>query len=335
MTSDEYEASSNEYRQSLEFLNQNMHRNYPVQDTCVVQTADGIYLPSSFIVDCQLLIPCSPDQQAGIDTSRFFISAVNRYTNSFQILIGYQPEGGEAFACACSTAIVIVDGGIYPMSVPLTAASGIPDNELYAPLLGLSGTLWIGTMANMTDLGSLSFTYATAALNSTCIVKTLTSTVTNLTVVDATGATVAELTGGVTLQMDESIELSYDSSTGTLQIGVAEEWLQTQLRNIVNSAAGAAIKTINGQSPDTEGNFVIAGLDCVSIKEVQDTNSITVSNPCSKPCCSDDSGDLADIRSSQDLLTDKVDRISENLNSFINSINNVETRLPSLVASRK
>ena len=87
--------------------------------------------------------------------------------------------------------------------------------------------------------------------------------------------------------------------------------------------------------PDDSGNFTISGLDCTDIKNVSGTHSLTVSNPCSKPCCSEDSGDLADIKDAQRSLQDKVDRISNELNTFINGINNVETRLPSLVASRE
>ena len=88
--------TSIENGQALEFLNQNMHRNYPIQDTCVVATADNVYLPSSFLVDCQIIIPCETQElRNGIDTSRFFVSAVMHYTNSVQVIISYQPDGSE------------------------------------------------------------------------------------------------------------------------------------------------------------------------------------------------------------------------------------------------
>lgn len=333
--------TSIENGQALEFLNQNMHRNYPIQDTCIVATRDDngqyqVYLPSSFLVDCQIIIPCETQElRNGIDTSRFFVSAVMHYTNSVQVIISYQPDGSDAFPCACSSAIVLSDGAEqYPIVVTLTPASGIPDSDEYTPLKALEGSLWIGSTANMSNLGSLNFNYADAQLNPTCIVKNLSAPITSLTVLDATGATVAVLTGDVVLQMDSSMELDTQTA-GTLKIGVSNTWLQTKIDEIISSATGSAIKQINGQRPDDNGNFTITGLDCTTVEAMTGTSSITISNPCAKPCCGDDSGDLEDIRSSQKVLQSKVDRLSENLNTFINSINNVETRLPSLVASRK
>ena len=43
---------------SLEWLNSNMHRNYPIVDNTVVEAnTPGVYLPSSFLVDLQLIVP--------------------------------------------------------------------------------------------------------------------------------------------------------------------------------------------------------------------------------------------------------------------------------------
>ena len=323
----------------LEFLNQNMHRNYPIQDTCVVKTANNVYLPSSFLVDCQIIVPCLSDQQSGIDTGRFFVYSVQQYTSSVQVIIGYQPETGDPFPCAASAAIVLSEEAQppYPATVTLTPAAGIPDNtenQNWDPLRKLSGTIWIGTTAGMSNLGSLAFAYDDAKLRSTCIVKTLIveTLVRSLTIVDVNGTTLTELSGDVTLQAGEGIQIAL--AGGTLSISADEDWVESKIHNILTTA-GAPIQTINGQKPDNSGNFTISGLDCLDVKSYSGTNGIGVSNTCSKPCCSEESGDLADIRSMQDNLEGKVDRISENLNSFINSINNVETRLPSLVASRK
>ena len=324
--------------QLQEFLDQNMHRNYPIQDDCVVQAVDGTYLPSSFLVDCLITIPCTDDEQQAIDSSRFFVSSVNHYTNSVQVVISYQPEGGEAFQCAVSTAIVL-DSSVsqsFKAKAKLTPASDIPDDVVYAPLKNLDGTLWIGTTADLVNLGTQRFIYANAALRSTCIVKNLeiTDIVSTLTVLDSAGVPLATLSGNITLQTDGSVILEFDPVTNTLTIGVNDTWLNGKLNTLFNGA-GTPIKKINGQSPDANGNFTVSGLDCLDVKEFTGTNGIGISNTCSKPCCGEDSGDIADIQISQQSIKDKVDRISENLNSFINSINNVETRLPSLVASRK
>ena len=71
---------------SLEWLNSNMHRNYPIVDNTVVEASTpGVYLPSSFLVDLQLIVP----YVEGLDASKFFISSVTRNADSFQITIGY------------------------------------------------------------------------------------------------------------------------------------------------------------------------------------------------------------------------------------------------------
>lgn len=324
--------------QLLEFLNQNMHRNYPIQDSRIVQATDGTYLPSSLLVDCQILIPCLPDQVSGIDTARFFVSAVMKYTNSVQVIISYQPPDAFAFACATSSAIVLVDDpdNPYPAVVTLTPAADIPDDAEYAPLKSLTGTLSIGSTANMSNLGSLYFTYDHGLLYQTCIVKNLVvqDVVAGLNIVDTNGVSLGVLTGTVTIQSGPGVQLIVDTNNNTLKIQADDGWVTTQINSIL-STAGSPIKKINGQKPDSSGNFTLAGLDCLEVRAVPDAHSITINNPCSKPCCSEDSGDLADIRAAQDNLGDKVSRISENLTIFINSINNVETRLPSLVASRE
>ena len=94
---------------SLEWLNSNMHRNYPIVDNTVVEAnTPGVYLPSSFLVDLQLIVP----YVEGLDASKFFISAVTRNADSFQITIGYLiSEVGAnvrmGFDCAVSSAIPV------------------------------------------------------------------------------------------------------------------------------------------------------------------------------------------------------------------------------------
>ena len=315
----------------LEFLNQNMHRNYPIYDNCVPRTTDNVYLPSSFLVDCKIIIPCDTEQMNQIDTSRFFVSDVVFYTNSVQVLIGYQPDGDSAYVCASSSAIVLSDNPDqpYPAEIVLGPSGNPPDGS---PLKNLSGKLWIGSTANMVNLGSLHFEYDNTKLSSSCIYKTPMSPVSSIRVLDSAGSVVAVLSGEVTIQASTGLLVSFDE--GVLSIGIDTAWLDDEINGMIDDS-GSFIKTINGQRPDSTGNFVIAGIDCLTVSDNDNSSSLTVSNTCSKPCCGDESGDIADIRSAQDLLKDKMNRISSNLNTFINSINNVETRLPSLVASRK
>ena len=87
---------------SLEWLNENMSRNYPVVGT------GSSNLPTSFLVDIQLIIP----YMENVDTSRFFISGISRTGDSLQVTIGYlisdpSAEVATGFDCAVSTGIPI------------------------------------------------------------------------------------------------------------------------------------------------------------------------------------------------------------------------------------
>lgn len=322
--------------QALEFLTQNMHRNYPIQDTCIVESDDGTYLPSSFLVDLRLNIPS--EDTVNIDTSRFFISAVNHYTSSVQVVISYQPAVGNAFECACSSAIVTTGGGAYPEEVPVTPAAGIPEGATYEPFRNMTGTLYIGTTADMVNLPSLKFSYENAAINPTCVVRTIfvQGFTTSITLLDEDGELVATLGGDAKIQAGPGIlfSLATGTATPTVLVSVDMDWLASQVQEAVEDA-GTPIKQINNVLPDSEGNIIIRGLDCTSVDTIGNANSITISNTCSKPCCGEDSADLVDIKNSQQTLSTQVDRLTQSINSFIISLNNVETRLPSLVASRK
>lgn len=322
--------------QALEFLNQNMHRNYPLQDTQIVVSEDGVYLPSSFLVDLKMSIPCALSDTT-IDTSKFFVSAVTRYSTSLQVIISYMPESGEPFACACSMAIVETTGD-YPAMVTLTPAAGIPENtdeENWDPLRNLTGELWIGSTRELENLGSLSFTYDHAAINSTLITKVVhvSEIVSSVTIVDDSDTVIGTVSGEVKLHAGDGIDFELDPMTNTLTIKVDETWLSEQIQDIMTTEIGTPLKSINGVEPDLDGNININGLDCTEVQNV--AYGISISNSCSRPCCGEDSNDIADIRSSQELLSDQVSRITQSLNAFILSLNNVETRLPSLVASRK
>lgn len=326
--------STYEESHALEFLNQNMHRNYPIKDDCIVVAADGTYMPSSFLVDCRIDLRCEPGVNSGIDTTRFFVSAINHYSGSVQVIISYQPENADPFPCACSSAIVY---GTQEARVELTPAAGIPDGTQWDCLRGLTGGLWIGMTTGLENIGSLNFTYEHATINQVCIIKNLivTQIIKGLTVVDISGHTYA-LTGDVVLESGNGVKFDYDPMTSKITMSVDEDALATMVSDIMdnlNVDGYKAIRTINSVKPDSNGNFKISGLDCTDVGNA--THGITITNPCSKPCCGDDSGDITDIQIAQQSVKDKVDRLTQNINALIISLNNVETRLPSLVASRK
>ena len=321
--------------QLLEFLNQNMHRNYPIQDSCIVQSDSGEYLPSSFLVDAKINVPVTRDD-ASIDVTRFFISAVEHYTESVQVMISYVGDNGTPFVCGVTGAIVLTasSGDAYPTTVEIVPGGEIPDDPVYAPLREISGQLYIGSTFEMANLGSLKFSHRNAALWPTCINKMLQNVVdtTKIVVLDPDGDTI-DITGTIYLRPGDGIVFRYDSADNSVEIKIDQVWLRRKIKQIMASGRGMPIMTINGKAPDAEGSFWINGLDCTNVGDA--VNGITISNPCSKPCCGEDSGDVAEIKAAQELLADKIRRVSTNIDALIISMNNAEARLPSLVASRK
>ena len=317
--------------QSLEFLNQNMHRNYPLLDTQVVTSEDGVYLPSSFMVDLKMSIPCKLGN-TDIAATRFFVSAVTRYSASVQVVISYQYDAEHSFECACSPEIVLADGS-YPAVVTLTPAAGIPSDAKWDPLRSLTGELWIGSLQEMANLSSMKFTYEHAAINPTLITKIVRVDEIVSSVDVMVGDTLlGTVSGAVKLKAGDGISFELDTDTNELTIKVDDAWLEDQIQDIMTDI-GTPLRSINGVTPDSAGNLNIGGMDCTDVNNV--AYGIAISNPCSRPCCGDDSGDVADIKASQELLKDQVERLTQSMNAFIISLNNVETRLPSLVASRK
>lgn len=331
---------------SLEWLNSNMHRNYPIVDNTVVEaTTPGVYLPSSFLVDLQLIVP----YVEGLDASKFFISAVTRNADSFQITIGYLiSEVGAnvrmGFDCAVSSAIPVdtVFSG-EPYMVRLAAITtdatytsstytyGIPAG--YEAMRNIRGAVYIGTCSDMTDVGAMSFIYENAAIMPTCVyIEDPTNTLSSIRIMDSKG-TDATLTDDITINLENGIiaEVSPDKDTVTFKMD--PDFVERRLNELVQEAFGDSIKTINGIGPDATGDFQLVGLDCTNIASTE--SGLTISNPCAKPCCDSDGVDSADILKALTDIAAAKDVLNNYYTSMATNVNSLQARLSSLIASRR
>ena len=332
---------------SLEWLNSNMHRNYPIVDNTVVEAnTPGVYLPSSFLVDLQLIVP----YVEGLDASKFFISAVTRNADSFQITIGYLiSEVGAnvrmGFDCAVSSAIPVdtVFSG-EPYMVRLAAITtdatytsstytyGIPAG--YEAMRNIRGAVYIGTCSDMTDVGAMSFIYENAAIMPTCVyIEDPTSTVTSVRFEDSKGTEVT-LTDDFTIVLGNGIKASVNPNKDTVTFEIDPDYVNDALNAILEDTVTNSIRTINGIAPNADtGDFTIIGKDCTQIAGEQ--FGISISNPCAKPCCDSNGVDSAEIVKA---LTD-ISAAKEVLNNYYSSmatnVNALQARLSSLIASRR
>lgn len=330
---------------SLEWLNGNMHRNYPIVDNTVAQSQTGTYLPSSFLVDLQLIVP----YVEGLDASKFFISSITRNADSFQVTIGYLISDVGAnvrmgFDCAVSSAIpvdTVYSGNPYMVRLAAittdatytssTYTYGIPAG--YEAMRNIRGSLYIGTCSDMMDIGAMSFIYENTAIMPTCVyIEEAVNTVSSIRFVD-NYETDATLTNDITIILSEGIKASISDDKDTVTFSLDQDYLEDKLNEILDSAIGNSIKTINGVPPDSTGNITITGLDCTNIENQE--HGITISNPCAKPCCDSNGADSADILKTLTDLTSAKEVLNNYYISMATNVNSLQARLSSLIASRR
>lgn len=335
---------------SLEWLNSNMHRNYPIIDNTVPKDlTDRYYLPSSFLVDLQLIVP----YVEGIDASRFFISSISKTVDSYQVTIGYLISAPTdavryGFDCAIATAIpadLLFTGDAmdaehtFRISAITTAAThttstytyGIPDD--YGALRGIRGSLYVGTCSDLSSMGALSFDYASTAIMPTCVyVEDPITEVSSIRFTDSTG-TDATLTDDITIVLSEGItaEISDDNSSVTLKLDPV--YLSSRINAILADKVANSIKTINGIGPDDRGNFQIVGKDCTAI--TTESSGISISNPCSKPCCDSTGTESEAILKALTDLTSAKGVLNDYYTSLATNVNMLQARLSALIASRR
>lgn len=328
--------------QSLEWINSNMHRNYPIADGVIPQAVSGEYLPASFLVDLQLIVP----YVEGLDASKFFVSSIVRQPSAFQLKIGYMIDvtTGTGFDCAVSATIPLdlqFAGDSEPYAVQLAGltsgvaptpsssyTNGIPD--AYAAMRDLRGTAYIASCVDMTGIGELAFVYANAKLIPQCIyIESPASRVSSIRFIDDYG-TDATFTNDIIIRAENGVTVNVSGQT--LTFGLDADYMKAELDRQMADKYGNAIKSINELLPDDNGNIQLQGMDCTIVETQQ--AGISISNPCAKPCCDTGNVDSAEI---QTALTD-LQNAKEVLNNYYmdlaTKVNSMQARLSSLIASR-
>jgi len=265
-----------------EFLDENLHRNYPVLDGGDCKDTTGQYnLPTELIADMRLIVP------EGVKAlGTFFISSliVRRYTADIEI--SYKPDAASAFPIGWFRNM---DTGAETFeSYPFAAsAQADPANVQFEDT---TGTITAGTgMAAITLPGVWNFSE-----DSTPLVEIV--PVEQLTKFRSVQVGNSVFTGNIVLKegSNVSIATSYDLATDTTTITFSAREsagagvVLTDDESIIDALTllyGPPITAINEIPPETDGNFTLRGADCVVVTPETGGQGIRIENPCGIPCC--------------------------------------------------
>ena len=321
----------------LEWCDRNMHSNYPVLDTATCLSNSGVYLPSSFLVDFQMVVANGDIEDL---KNRFYISKIARTGDSFLVEVSFYAGNGDTFPCAMSAPIPITTSNIESIGDRTFALSPnmstIPQE--YEFLRSLSGYFIVGTCIDMATIGTLTFGFeATQLMGLRVYVATTGIQSVTFRTVDEDGTTRdTTLYNDFTITAGDGIEFQIGVSGGETvvvihRVPTAEEAANdfasvSEVLDAVYTILGNPIRRLNGIMPDQNGDFVIKGTDCLTIDNMD--HGLLMANPCGKPCCADTQADPSD------LFASELKRLQAYYEAISNNVNAIQARLAALIASR-
>lgn len=248
---------------SLDFLNKNMYRKYPLRSSCTMSFIDGTVLPSSLITSMQVSVPYGKH--------KLFVSKVFSHPDYLSLTINDYATG---VAIGCFNGRVTKDFEVITLTPFLANVSGSLTTGKKEDFKKLIGTFFFRDEAR--NQGSRDF----ALLEDSVIFCFTPPGVTKLTHEHKS------LTGHVTTKVSSSMAQTKPSST-SLRLGVTN--LEAILSNNefsgdINSCPTPIIKRINTVTPDEYGNIDIYGIVPVTIGigtgEMNFDTALTITDVC-------------------------------------------------------
>ena len=274
---------------TLDYLNQNSLRNYPIIDGAARVSDDGLFtIPNNLIVDLSL-------SSVGIGSQGLYVSSIS--ANSSSVTIEVSVIGGTVFG-SFYTALPNTNENFDLVMTPGTA---YPD---------AAGLMTIGSTSGLVAQPSGEFSFAS---DSTKILTKCSSVanngITRLTFTDATGSTYT-FSGSVTVVANSNLQFT-SSSSNTVLMNAGENLGL----NAPCPSTSQPVLYINGVPPDNNGNFSLISDDsCISLSSIQ--YGLLISDSCNKPCLG--CGDVSTLTTRVNTLESEIFAIQ----TFINNLNN-------------
>lgn len=312
---------------NIDWLNENAYRNYPLVDGASRVAASGAVLPTGLIVDLSLPVPLGT-----LEPSNAFIRKVYGFSAGVVITIGDTSSPGVDLA----TATVFTADHARNRSYPLT---GIPGTKLN----GVSGRIAIGLPEAVAQCSLGLFDYAAAPQNTQLVIsciRPLLQGVNGVVVRQADGSLSPVLGGSITLIPGDNVSLEVDAVSKSIRVSASVQVTPQQVtdagcgcdENVENDLGG--IKTINGVEPDSAGNFLLQGLDCVQLTPASSGSGIVISDSCTEPCCGCDQLDqlqatLQTIENFRSQLAQAADQLEARISNLTTVVLNAGLNPPS------
>jgi hypothetical protein len=248
---------------SLDYLNLNSLRRYPLREGSLVRSEDGLFtLPDSFIVE-------------------FSLSATNDISRRFYLSKIFNRGTSALLEIADFSGLVV---GVFDVNFVTHSTNDTYYMEGTGDYAGARGRVTIGTVEDFQrqPVGTFSFATTSTEFEPKTIIPAVAG-VTRIKYIDAGGRN-RTLYGDVVMNARSNMRFSFDSVIQKVTMDVGDNLGLNKLCD-----TGNCIKRINGVTPDpTSGNLTLIGLDCLKVSSSA-AYTLELQDSCCTPCsgCSD------------------------------------------------
>lgn len=315
----------------LQWISQHATQSYPLTDQAYAQSVFGKQLPMSFLLDVQIRVPKRYISQL---KQTFYIHSVINTLDTYTVVVGCHVTDGDDFPCLYA----------YGISKELDAGSSMQDRyyilvsdiqkvpSIHKDMVSkLTGCVYVGSTKGQ-DVPSISLPYEQGAISPVCVQSAAG--------LDALVVNGKSIQGVVKFRAGNGIKLDthQSDSVTVIDISIDSDSLYTGASTVqqavqqIKAALGNPVLAINGVTPNQSGQLTIAGLDCVRLDVSANNTAITISNPCSKPCCGTVYSDA--IKSQIDVIKQEQAILRDYFIQQSNNINYMQANLATVIGSK-
>ena len=292
---------------NVDWLNANSQRAYPISETASRMDVSGSFrLPDDLLVD--LLLPIHADES--IDPVLFHLKSVGVFGGVVVIALGYD---GNSIGSAAIDASTFVPNSRYRLFAT-------------SPFFDTIATLVIGSLNTILQTaGSFEFDVDGGMIEPHAVVPFLRGV--QALYLENDGVLSEPIVGDVVLQAGRNALLTYIpgpvGEPDRVQISAIDGAGLNSVCDCGEARVKPCIKTINGITPDDDGDFKLLGDERIELSAI--ANGLQLSEKCADPCCGcSELGvvltamqNVANAVSSMEGHAYKMEAAIQNLNSVI------------------